>query len=227
MATLMVIETQRLEACEQTIRMGMSTFVEVGQALAMIRDQKLYRDTHKTFQAYCKDRWGRSREWAYMLMNASDACENVYESTQIPSQTQARELAKAPPAEQAEVWDEVVAEHGVSATAADVARAVNIRLTDGDVPKSDIDEMAEPFKQAVLDIDRVRRNLHDWNSGMPLRPHVEGCYHRIDGMLKSARDAISMATPVGLCPKCKGLADRAECGHCMKSGIQTKIMAKR
>jgi hypothetical protein len=227
MATLMIIETQRLEECEDTIRKGMSTFVEVGQALAAIRDQKLYRDTHKTFQAYCKERWGRSRDWAYMLMNASAACENVDEHQQIPNQEQAKALSKAPPEEQAEVWAEVLDENGEHVTAADVTKAVHIRLTEGDVPKSDIDEMAEPFKQSVLDIDRIRRNLHDWNSGMPLKPHIEGCYHRIDQMLQNSRDAIRMATPVGLCPKCKGLADRDECGHCMKSGIQTRIMAKR
>ena len=31
-----------------------ATFYEVGKALEEIREQKLYRETHKTFEAYCQ-----------------------------------------------------------------------------------------------------------------------------------------------------------------------------
>lgn len=32
-------------------------FVECGNALAEIRDKRLYRGTHDTFEAYCYDVW--------------------------------------------------------------------------------------------------------------------------------------------------------------------------
>ena len=44
------------------------TFIEVGKALLAIRDAKLYRKTHKTFEAYCRDRWEMSRPRAYQLI---------------------------------------------------------------------------------------------------------------------------------------------------------------
>ena len=49
-------EGERLAQCEATIRRGLHTFVEVGQALAEIRDSRLYRATHETFATYLDDR---------------------------------------------------------------------------------------------------------------------------------------------------------------------------
>ena len=61
-------ERSRFEQYERTIESGLNTFVEVGRALTEIRDAKLYRATHKTFESYCKDRWEISRPRAYALM---------------------------------------------------------------------------------------------------------------------------------------------------------------
>ena len=44
-------------ACEMVIEMGWSTFVEVGLALARIRDARLYRIEFDTFETYCRERW--------------------------------------------------------------------------------------------------------------------------------------------------------------------------
>jgi hypothetical protein len=62
-------EAARLATCEKAIERGINTFVEVGQALTEIRDAKLYRASHKTFEAYCKDRWEISRPRAYELID--------------------------------------------------------------------------------------------------------------------------------------------------------------
>lgn len=134
MATLMVTERARLKDCERAIERGMSTFVEVGKALAEIRDSKLYRDTHKTFQAYVKQRWGHDRNWAYSLIDASGAAENVSHAIQNPNARQAVELAKAPAEKQAEVWEKVTSEG--EPTAAKVKAAVQeIVYADDDEPE--------------------------------------------------------------------------------------------
>lgn len=39
-----------------------------GEALAVIRDEKLYRATHKSFGQYVLDRWGLSRSTAYRMI---------------------------------------------------------------------------------------------------------------------------------------------------------------
>lgn len=56
-------QRMRLKACESIIRKGLGTFLEVGQALAEIHDNRLYKETHKDFRLYCRDVWdlGKSR----------------------------------------------------------------------------------------------------------------------------------------------------------------------
>ena len=50
-------EVQSLEHYEQIIAQGIKTFVEVGHALLVIRDERLYRERHETFEDYLRQRW--------------------------------------------------------------------------------------------------------------------------------------------------------------------------
>jgi hypothetical protein len=50
----------RLTELEAVIERGRETFVQVGRALAEIRDARLYRANYPSFDAYCRDRWGWS-----------------------------------------------------------------------------------------------------------------------------------------------------------------------
>ena len=54
---------------------GVAVFVEVGKALAKIRDGRLYRETHATFEAYCAERWGWSRVRAHQLIESSEVAK--------------------------------------------------------------------------------------------------------------------------------------------------------
>lgn len=58
-------EKQDLKKYESLISKGLNTFLEVGKALAEIRDRRLYRETHKTFERYCKETWDLSKGYAY------------------------------------------------------------------------------------------------------------------------------------------------------------------
>ena len=48
---------QSLEHYEHIIDQGIKTFVEVGHALLVIRDERLYRERHETFEDYLRQRW--------------------------------------------------------------------------------------------------------------------------------------------------------------------------
>lgn len=48
-------------SCEATIDSGWETFVAVGEALACIRDLRLYRDQFANFEAYCQVKWEYGR----------------------------------------------------------------------------------------------------------------------------------------------------------------------
>jgi hypothetical protein len=63
-------EPVTLEDYERIIERGMSTFMDVGNALVTIRDQRLYRRDFATFESYCKERWGFTRSRAYRLIDA-------------------------------------------------------------------------------------------------------------------------------------------------------------
>ena len=66
---LELAESKRLIALESVISKGQKTFVEVGEALAEIRDSKLYRSDHKTFEDYCQSKWGWKKAHAYRTVD--------------------------------------------------------------------------------------------------------------------------------------------------------------
>ncbi|MBD2616062.1 hypothetical protein VF14_36445 [Nostoc linckia z18] len=99
-----------------------TAFYEAGKALMELRDRRLYRSTHKTFEEYCRDRFGYSRDAAYLKISATSVYENIQKylptnGRQIPlptSERQVRSLAKAElePPQQAHVWEQAVQEAG-------------------------------------------------------------------------------------------------------------------
>lgn len=114
-----------LSELEGVIERGLGTFVEVGQALFVIRDARLYREMHATFEDYCRDRWGFTDRRARQLMQAAEIGTMV----PISNERHARELARLPKPEAVrEVWQEVQEEHGEQVTASDVREAVDRRL---------------------------------------------------------------------------------------------------
>jgi hypothetical protein len=58
---LTAAETAWLAELIKIVGSGLSAFAEVGNALLEIRDNRLYRQTHATFDAFCQERWTISR----------------------------------------------------------------------------------------------------------------------------------------------------------------------
>ncbi len=106
---LTVTEQTRLTELETVIERGLTTFVDVGLALLEIRDSRLYRLSHSTFEGYCQQRWGIARRTAYQLMDAAEVVENVRNCAQIPTnEAQARPLSSLSPEKQIEAWQQVL-----------------------------------------------------------------------------------------------------------------------
>lgn len=66
------VEREHLANLEDRIERGLATFVEVGVALGEIRDARLYRFSHDTFEAYLAERWQMSRRRGYQLMEGAE-----------------------------------------------------------------------------------------------------------------------------------------------------------
>lgn len=122
-AVLTRAEALALAGYEQIIDRGLKTFVEVGNALAGIRESRLYRTDHATFEAYCRERWGFNDRRASQLISAAALVSTIVE-TGLPApanEVQARELAKVPEPQRADVWRATVERTDGKPTAAAVA----------------------------------------------------------------------------------------------------------
>jgi hypothetical protein len=130
-ATITVTAVEVAELTEEEIsdrlhleRRVERAFFEAGKALAELRDRRLYRSTHRTFEEYCRDRFGHSRQKSNYLIAAADVYENLTtnccqnsgiddlttNSSQIlpTSEGQVRPMTKLEPQEQWEVWQTAV-----------------------------------------------------------------------------------------------------------------------
>ncbi len=102
--------------------------------LRTMRDEKLYRELgHDTFPDYMENAHGLSYRRAKQMIDAEAVASKVNHGSPkqpVANERQARELAKVPEDEQAEVWVEVVEEaesEGRKPTANDVKRVANTR----------------------------------------------------------------------------------------------------
>jgi hypothetical protein len=118
-------ESRDLVRLEKVIEGGLQTFMEVGAALAEIRDRRLYRIEHKTFEAYCRDKWSIGRTYAHRLMASNDTVEMLPVGNKPTSERQVRPLTKLPKEKRAEAWQRAVeASPSGQPTAADVEAVV-------------------------------------------------------------------------------------------------------
>lgn len=117
-APLAPAEQTELERHEATIRAGKHVWIQVGTALAAIRDGRLYRATHKTFEAYCQEVHDFTHQRADQLVIAAATYTAMADDKHVcqdllpENPLQAVALAKAPAAERAEVLREAAERTG-------------------------------------------------------------------------------------------------------------------
>ena len=116
-------DDQRLAELEKTIARGKKTFVEVGLALAEIRDLRLYRRDYSGFEEYCREKWGWAKAYANHVIRAADVVKKLpaETATMVANERAARELGKANPEQRAGVVQAVV-DSGEPVTAAAIKR---------------------------------------------------------------------------------------------------------
>lgn len=130
--TLTASESDLLAICEEKIAHGLKTFIETGNALADVRENRLYRVDFATFEDYCQERWGFTDSRARQLIAAAATVTNVT-AAGLPApvnEGQARELGKVPQADQADVWARTVEQTAGKPTAAAVRAAATPQTPD-------------------------------------------------------------------------------------------------
>jgi hypothetical protein len=140
-------EQKLLTQLEAEIEQNLKGFKRVGYALMVIRDQRLYRINHDTFEDYCREIWDLGRPRAYQLIDSYTVIQNLSPmgdkmSTMVDknqpafdilpeNERQARPLTILTPDQQIAAWQMVIAaanEQGGKITADLVQRCINTLL---------------------------------------------------------------------------------------------------
>lgn len=168
MESLTTKQSRQLAQLENVIEAGVRTFVDVGNALMEIREARLYRQTHTTFEDYCKERWGFSMRHANRLISSACITERVGPTGPKPqTESQARPLTKLPPEQQSEAWSEACERSGGQPTAKQVDEVVRERTQEKPPPKpaptpkryterAPVSDAATYAYMAISQLERIR-----------------------------------------------------------------------
>jgi hypothetical protein len=233
-------ELHKLSDLEAVIEKGQKTFVEVGLALAEIKERRLYRRDFQTFEAYCHSRWGWTGRRANQLANAALVVQGLPQDlgTAVPTERVAREVAKLPPERREEVVRQVaaagpvtgpaIAKHGPPPSRPPVpTRPVPTRPAPPAEPPAVLDGIGRPIPAHLVEL---------WDRGAEVQEYLTAI-SRLRGTLRAAGEAgdllwadtntthalshldqayttIKNAIPHTLCTSCQG-ADPKVSKSCM------------
>lgn len=181
LSTLNQSEQKELTECRAIIQKGFHTFLEVGQALVSIQQKKLYRASHDTFEAFCRDEFDMGRSYAYRLIESAKVIEDlspIGDKAPLPSnESQVRILAALPtPDLRRSAWQKVidVSDEKSASITAKLVRAV-IKKSVGENGKQPPAPKRKRLTAAVV----IRR--------------VESFAVRMEKLLKSGKTAEAMS----------------------------------
>jgi hypothetical protein len=124
-------ESRELEQSETIINSGWKTFLEVGQALAKIQKNKLYRGKYATFELYCRERLEISRPYAYNLIGSAEVMEDLSSIEDMPSkpvnEAQTRYLISLPKEKRIAAWKKAVEKAGACPVTAKLVREAVVK----------------------------------------------------------------------------------------------------
>ncbi|WP_131784463.1 hypothetical protein [Protofrankia symbiont of Coriaria ruscifolia] len=152
-------ERQDLALAEAAIDSLRVAFWAAGKALQLIRDARLYRGTHDTFESYVEDRWDMQRAHAYRLIQAWPLAERLSPMGDKLNERQVRGLLP------------VASRHGQDA-AVDVYQVVaeteGVRVTAGV-----LDDVIRILPAGEWDRDQAVRQIRAYLAGQVQQPAAD------------------------------------------------------
>ena len=113
-------------------------FYEAGMALMELRDRRLYRSTHATFEEYCRERFDYTRRRPYQLIEAALIYDNLIEKCAkilhiLPTKEgQVQPLSQLDRESQPLAWETAVEEAGGKVPTGKIVKDVVRRIKDKD-----------------------------------------------------------------------------------------------
>ncbi len=210
---LNTIERRDLRNAEAAIEKGQLTFVEVGNALLTVREGKLYRESHKTFEAYCKDRWGFERRHAYRLIGAAAVAEEMSPiGHKIKNESQARELGKVPEDQRQAVIEQAAEATNGKPTAKAIQEAAEeiVEPEEEDEAQEGEPTVTDRMREANAVLDGLARKITAITKEAEEidNPHLSDAKHgrleTLKAQLRSATGTVRAAKGAGICTYCNG-----------------------
>lgn len=166
---------------------GLTSFLAVGTALNEIKEKRLYRQSHETFDGFVKERWGMTGSRAYQLIDASKISKEVstvVEETgieiELNSESQLRELnqigTEALPSVLGKIAEKCKAEN--KKPSASIIK---------DVVREELGKDKDPLGREVKHIDLARKHLN----GLRLALSNLGAGNRFDEYWATVEDWIN------------------------------------
>ena len=115
-------------------------FYEAGMALMELRDRRLYRSTHATFEDYCRERFNYTRRRPYQMIEAALIYDNLIEKCAkilhiLPTKEgQVQPLSQLELDDQPEAWISAVEEAGGKVPPGRIVKEVVQRIKDKERP---------------------------------------------------------------------------------------------
>ena len=233
--------TSKLLKQEEVIERG---YIDCGKALAIIRDEELYKVDYDSFEQYVKVRWDYSKSRAYQLIEASTIVDALPPEHRPKNESQAREITKAPPEKQAEVAKSVAEkckQEERQPTAKDYKQAVEQATAPQSEPEPVYDDMDDDDEtidskpkgkplaiengnliRSIVDlINEARREL-DAIEKAPGLEELCSARRSIDRELQSTKASLVNCIPHSVCPRCNG----RRCTQCGNLGWCNAQLAK-
>lgn len=225
------IERSRFNEIEKSIERTKMAFIECGQLLMEVRDQKLYREEYPSFDDYCSVRWKFTRQRASQLIQAVVMVKQLPErvSTRVDSEKSARELAQVPKDKRVAVMDSIPEKMEISPktikAAAEEKEKEPLDKTSHPIPaliRDDwfrAEEVGRDLMQAISEVKvRIEKGIADedviFNEIKKSQPVTE---------LKSIYGIVSNIVPYSVCTSCQGHS-RSKCSFCRGRGFISKFL---
>lgn len=195
------------DLCREVVK-DLSAIRSVGDKLLELHELGVFKETHKTFEAFVSELFNLERQQAYRLMDAARVTKNlspIGDKMEVPKlESQLREVAKAPAEKQAEVVKkaaEIAAEQNRKPTAKDYKQVVGEIVFDKPkpTPKPKIkikvvkprpnptkdEQMNDERKKAKAYAEYLQRSIDDLNRIVrsPLHPTlIKACGEILKGL---------------------------------------------
>jgi hypothetical protein len=239
---LPIEEELALINAEKDITTHVKSLVPAAKGFENIRDKKLYRLTHKTFEQYCQDRWKFSRQYVNEMIRGARAIQGLPPEleTLVSKVKVASAVAKVDPAKRLEVVElavesATIAGTGVTAKTIESAASVVKKKAEKFVPPPEVrdkvlylvpDDLHELWNRRneaadMMDLVsqvkcRVEKGIKDQD---PLFREVN---NSLVAMLTNCYGTLGLILPYAVCTTCNG-KNITQCAFCKGRGLISKF----